>query len=179
MRGGRGQILGLFSEDPVLQLVGPIGLGLSVGAALIVDLTRDLAGRTLADVRTDGPRLAELSPGRGGVATIGAGPITGAELTETLEVLRSSWPAVVIRSDGVRWSGPLVPYRGVYPGQEEFSPPTPAVWQIANGARSGRIAGIVLPRLSHRSTAAMLQGHTPSARRWVNTWRRVWEIPWA
>jgi hypothetical protein len=179
MRGGRGQILGLFSEDPVLRLIGPIGMGLSVGAALIVDLTRDLAGRTLADVRTDGPRLDELSPGRGGVATIGAGPITGTELAETVEILRSSWPAVVVRSDGARWAGPTVPYRGVYPGQEASSPQTPAVWQVSDGAQPVRLAGIVLPRLSRRSTVAMLRGHTPAAKRWVDCWKKAWEIPWA
>jgi hypothetical protein len=67
----------------------------------------------------------------------------------------------------------------VYPGQDAFSPQTPAVWQVSDGAQPGRLAGIVLPRLSHRSTVAMLRGHTPAAKRWVDAWQKAWEIPWA
>lgn len=178
MRGGRGQILGLRSDDPVLNSIGPIGLALAAGSALVIDLVGDGGPRSLADIRDDGPRLDELSPGRTGVAIIGAGPISGAELRQVIESLAPSWPAVVVRSDGSRWDGPTVPYQGVYPGQ----PPkigSPGVWQVAPGAGSGRFPGVVMPDLRRRLVVALLKGEVPAKSRWVSAWRRVWELPWA
>lgn len=179
MRSGRRQVLGLRSEDPVLNLIGPIGMALVMGSALIVDLSGDPSGRTLADIRDEGPRLDELSPGRRGVATIAAGPITGVELSEAIESMISSWPAIVIRSDGLRWTGPTVPYRGVYPGMRIGEDAAPAVWQIAPGAGFKTFHGVVMPRIGHRATLTMLNGRIPRAQSWIAAWRGVWEMAWA
>jgi hypothetical protein len=77
---GRHPILGVWSPDPVLSTVAPIGLAAAVGTALVVDLThtRSIGGRTLADLVSDGPRLAELSPGRPGIAFLAGGTSTEA-----------------------------------------------------------------------------------------------------
>lgn len=179
MRSGRSHILGLRSEDPVLNSIGPIGLGLAFGSALIVDLVGESPGRTLAEIRDEGPRLVELSPGRGGVATIAAGPLTGPELLEAIEVMDSSWPAIVVRSDGHRWAGPTVPYRGAYPGMPGLGDDAPAVWQIAQGARHQSLQGVVLPRIGRRATMTMLAGRIPRAPAWIAAWRTVWGMPWA
>jgi len=179
MRSGRRQVLGLRSEDPVLNLIGPIGMGLAVESALIVDLAGDSSGRSLAEIRDEGPRLEELSPGRSGVATIAAGPVTGSELSEAIEIMISSWPSIVIRSDGLRWTGPTVPYRGVYPGIRVARDAMPAVWQMAPGAGYKKFHGVVMPRIGHRSTLTMLHGRIPRAPSWIAAWRRVWEMPWA
>jgi hypothetical protein len=172
-------VLGIKSNDPVLDVIGPIGLGMSVGSALIVDLVSDYGGRTLADIRQDGPRLEELSPGRPGVARIGAGPVSGADLDEVIETLAMSWPALIVRSDGARWKGPTIPYHALYPGVLATDQTAPAVWQVVPGAKPGRLLGVVMPLIGRRATVAMLQGRTPGSRRWIGSWRPVWKLPWA
>lgn len=179
MRGGRGLILGLCSDDPVLRWVGPIGLALSIGTALVVDLVGQGVGRTLVDVHADGPKLDELSPGRSGVASMPAGPIDSATLDEAVFLLARSWPAVVVRSDGKRWTGASVPYRPIYPGVLRNADTSPAVWQPTMSSSASNLRGPVMPRLSGGSTLAMLEGRRPMAKRWVRSWRRVWELPWA
>lgn len=178
MRSVRGHVLGLSAEDPVLRWVGPIGMALSVGTALIVDLSHCGGGRTLADISTEGPRLEELSPGRSGVATISAGPLSVESIGETVALLAESWPAVVVRSDGLRWPGAQVPYLGALPGVLATDHSGPAVWQLASGARHESLKGVVMPHLSSRAMRAMLEGRNPTQRRWVGAWRRVWSLPW-
>ena len=165
----------------MLGWIGPIGLALAAGTALIVDVrTRYLQGtRTLAQLMVDGPTLFDLSPGRSGVATIASGSVSSGELSEAIEVLAGRWPALVIRSDGSLWAGPTVPYRAILPGFLRPSEPVPSVWQPATGVSVPSLPGPVLPRLGRRPVMAMLEGKTPLARRWVDSWRGVWEMPWA
>lgn len=165
----------------MLAWIGPIGLALAAGTALIVDVrTRYLQGtKTLAQLMVDGPTLFDLSPGRSGVATIASGSMSSDELSEAIEVLAGRWPALVIRSDGSRWAGPTVPYRAILPGFLRPSEPVPSVWQPATGVSVPSLPGPVLPRLGRRPVMAMLEGKTPLARRWVDSWRGVWEMPWA
>ncbi len=163
----------------MLNLIGPLGMGLAMESALIVDLVCESRGRTLADICDEGPRLDELSPGRRGVATIGAGPLTATELSAAIEIMISSWPAIVIRSDGLRWTGPTVPYRGAYPGMPIFHDGIPSVWQIAQGADYKRFQGVVMPRIGRRATLTMLNRRIPRAQSWIAAWRGVWGMPWA
>ena len=181
MGSRRRQILGVHAEDEVLSWIGPIGLALAAGTALIVDVrTRYLPGtKTLAQLMVDGPRLLDLSPGRRGVATIATGPMGSDELERAIEVLAGSWPALVGRSDGNLWQGPTVPYRAILPGFLNPREPVPSVWQPAIGVSVPSLPGPVMPRLGRRSIVAMLEGRTPLARRWVDSWRAVWEMPWA
>jgi len=179
MRSGRGQILGLHADDPILRWIGPLGLALSWGTALIVDLEHEISSRTLADIRSEGPRLEEISPGRTGVATISAGAINAEAVDECVSLLARNWPAVVVRSDGDRWPGSVVPYRSALPGILAESTEVPAVWQVAAGAESSGLRGVLLPDVGSRSVRAMLEGRTPRHGQWVRAWRKVWERPWA
>lgn len=180
MGSRRRQVLALTSDDPVLRWVGPIGLALAAGSTLIVDTGRtSSSGRTLEDLADAGPRLAELSPGRVGVATIGAGRLGGPALVELIDTLAASWPAVVIRTDVTQPGIPSVPYRGLYPGLERDDAAPVSVWQPAIGVRPGSLPGPIMPRLGRRDLLLMLGGRTPAARRWIAAWRRVWEMPWA
>ncbi|CAN5873520.1 hypothetical protein BH23ACT4_BH23ACT4_10230 [soil metagenome] len=181
MGSRRRQVLGVHAEDPVLSWIGPIGLALAAGTALIIDVhTRYLPGtKTLAQLMVDGPTLFDLSPGRSGVATIASGSMTSEELTRAVEVLGGRWPALVVRSDGKVWPGPTVPYRSILPGFLRPGEAVPSVWQPAIGVSVPSLPGPVLPRLGRRPVMAMLEGRTPQARRWVDSWRSIWEMPWA
>jgi hypothetical protein len=181
MGSRRRQILAVHAEDPVLSWIGPIGLALAAETALIVDVrTRHLPGtRTLAQIMVEGPSLLDLSPGRRGVATIAAGSMGSDELARAVEVLAGRWPALVVRSDGRLWPGPTVPYRAILPGFLRPSEPIPSVWQPAIGVSVPSLPGPVLPRLGRRPVMAMLDGKLPLARRWVDSWRAIWEMPWA
>ncbi len=165
----------------MLSWIGPIGLALAAGTALIVDVrTRYLPGtKTLAQLMVDGPTLLDLSPGRRGVATIASGAMTGDQLTHAVEILAGRWPALVVRSDGKLWPGPTVPYRAILPGFLGPGAASPSVWQPATGVSVPSLPGPVLPRLGRRPVMAMLEGKTPQARRWVDSWRGIWEMPWA
>ena len=181
MGSRRRQVLGVHAEDPVLSWIGPIGLALAAGTALIIDVrTRYLPGtKTLAQLMLDGPRLFDLSPGRRGVATIASGSMSSDEIARAIEVLAGRWPALVVRSDGELWPGPTVPYRAILPGFLRPGDLIPSVWQPAIGVSVPSLPGPVLPRLGRRPVMAMLEGKTPQARRWVESWRAIWEIPWA
>lgn len=179
---GRGGVLGVESPDPVLSLFGALGLGSSVGTALVVDLVaqcRIATGRTLADLIEDGPSLGELSPTRSGVAVIGAGPVDVANGIAMIERLASNWPAVVVRCDPGRWPGPAVPVRPLWPGLMAPSEPTPAVWQAMPGGVRPPGPGPVLPRLSALAARGLLAGRLPHKGRWLRVWEKVWAMPWA
>lgn len=181
MGSRRRQVLGVHAEDPVLSWIGPIGLALAAGTALVIDArTRYLPGtKTLAQLMVDGPSLSELSPGRRGVATIAAGSMSSDEMAQAVEVLSGRWPALVIRTEGRLWAGPTVPYRAILPGHLSPAELVPSVWQPASGVSVPSLPGPVLPRLGRRPVLAMLEGKTPLARRWVDSWRAIWDMPWA
>lgn len=165
----------------MLSWIGPIGLALAAGTALIVDVrSRHLPGsKTLAQLMVDGPSLMDLSPGRRGVATIASGSMSSEEIAQAIEILAGRWPALVVRSDGKRWPGPSVPYRAILPGFLRPSDLVPSVWQPSIGVSVPTLPGPILPRLGRRPVMAMLEGKTPTARRWVDSWRAIWEMPWA
>lgn len=174
-------MLGIYSDDAVLAWVGPIGLALAAGTALIIDVRPHARSRTgtLADLMAEGPRLHDLSPGRRGVAHIVSGPMEAGDLNLGIETLAGRWPALVVRSDGRVWQGPTVPYRPILPGLLMETHPSPSVWQPTSGAGIHSVPGPVLPRLGHRAVVAMLEGKLPGARRWVNAWQPIWDMPWA
>lgn len=181
MGSGRAIVLGLASRDPVLSWIGSMGLALVCGSALVIDLEGepDGPGRSLRDLLSDGPRLDEISPGRTGVGVMSAGAIESSDLGRALEVLGRSWPALVVRSDRTRWDGATVPYRGLYPGALARRSHLPAVWQRVDRVAPAPGPGPVLPRIGPASVRSLLNLRRPAARRWVQSWRQVWEMPWA
>jgi hypothetical protein len=175
-------ILAVRSPDPVLSIVGPLGLAASVGTALVIDMAGGLRltlDRTLADLSGDGPKHDELSPGRQGVAILAAGQIETGDAISIIEKLAVRWPAVVVRVSGDEWPGPTVPVEPLYPGWLAPSDRGAAVWQpVANGA-SPPGPGPVLPRLRGRTTQQFLSGQLPMRSKWVRAWEQVWRMPWA
>lgn len=168
----------MSSDDPVLGAIAPIGLASAAGAALIIDLIApNRTRRTLTDIILDGPRLDELSPGRRGVAVLGAGAATPAELRDPVERLAASWPAIVIRAE--QWPGPTVPVRGLFPGVLAPSIPETAVWQRLGWGSRAPGPGPVLPAIPAWAVRRMLDGGLPVSRRWVEAWVQVWRMPWA
>lgn len=179
---GRHSILGLRSIDPVLSLVAPVGLAASVGTGLIVDLVSvSRPGmRTLREISADGPSLAELSPGRRGVALLHGGDISKPEAVETLERLAARWPAITVRVSGSEWPFPVVPVIPLYPGQFLSEPEPVGVWQpVGSGHGAPRGPGPVLPRLRPGVIRRLLSGSLPRRSRWLEAWRPVWDMPWA
>lgn len=180
---GRHPILGVWSPDPILSLVGPIGLAVSVGTALIVDLTattRQPSQRTLADLIADGPILSELSPGRPGVAFLSGGAADPVAATELIEALATHWPAIVVRVPEGATSFATVPVVPLFPGRlAPISVPAHGVWQPVGGGADPPGPGPVLPRLRPGTVRRMLAGQIPRRSRWIDAWRPVWEMPWA
>jgi hypothetical protein len=179
---GRLGVLGVTSVDPVLSLMSAFSLGQTAGSALVIDLCRDLTlhgGRTLSDLAVEGPSLAELSPGRSGVALLASGPIGVEETRSVIEALAVNWPAVVVRCHPGQWAGPTVPVRPLFPGLLQSVEQSPAVWQpLAAGVRPSG-PGPVLPRLRGSLVRRMLSGRSAHRARWVRAWAPVWGMPWA
>lgn len=172
----------MASADPVLSLVGPLGLAASAGTALVIDLLGGLrlaSGRTLADIVEEGPRLDELSPGRSGVALIGGGPLPDQDAQAAVEQLATRWPAVVVRVADAGWPGPTVPVRPLYPGWLAPSGEGAAVWQPVGPGSDPPGPGPVLPRLGRATAYRLLSGRLPSRSRWISAWAPVWGLPWA
>ncbi len=176
---GRG-LLAVHSAEPVLSLVSALGLAQVAGSALVVDLCRDLAleGRTLSDLASEGPSLAELRPGRSGVALLGSGPITVDAALPLIEALSEAWPAVVIRCRQGQWEGRNVPVRALLPGFLRSTEQEPAVWQPVGARVRPPGPGPVLPRLTGSLVRRLLGGRTALRARWVRAWDNVWSMPW-
>lgn len=178
---GRYGAVAVSSPEPVLSVVGPIGLAASITTALIVDMIGELSlpeSRSLADLVGEGPRLEELSPGRPGVALIHSGGVSTGEAVEAVEMLARSWPGVVVRSEAGRWPGPTVPLEPLYPGVLQRHTPISAVWQPLGTGFGPPGPGPVLPRLSRRLANQILSFQLPRRSRWIRAWGPVWELPW-
>lgn len=181
---GRHPVLGLTSDDPVLSAVAPIGLAAAAGTALIVDLVardpQNASVRTLRDIAADGPSLAELSPGRRGVAMIRGGGLDVSELVPVIEALTGRWPAIVVRTSSGTWPFPEVPVVPLFPGVIHAVPATrhAGVWQPVRGGSEPPGPGPVLPWLRPGLVRRMLSARLPQRSRWVGAWAQVWEMPW-
>ena len=171
--------------DGLLSAVAPLGLAAAAGTALVVDL--DPGGpaypgdASLADLVAEGPRRADLVPGRSGVAVLRNGGVSAAEAREVVEALAIGWPNLVVRV--------------VDPGQAEGMASVVPVWPLLPGMlasradrrsvyqRTGFVAnppgpGPLLPRLRPAIVASLLNGTLPHRSRWVAAWREVWRLPW-
>lgn len=178
---GRHSILGARSVDPVLSMVSPIGLAASVGTALVVDMVSEPrpGARSLRDIARDGPSLAELSPGRKGVAMLVGGDLSPSEAMDTLERLAVRWPAITVRVSGGAWPFPVVPVIPLYPGRLLAVVEPSGVWQPVGTGSAPHGPGPVLPRLRPGALRRLLTGQLPRRSRWVAAWRPVWDMPWA
>lgn len=179
---GRHQVLAVRSVDPVLSLAAAVGLTGSMGTGLVVDLTRRGGApgeRSLRDLVTDGPTLAELSPGRPGVALIPGGAVETTEAVGVIERLSDRWPTVVVRVDIPIESFPTVPVIPLYPGRLLQVEESRGVWQPLGSGDRPPGPGPVLPRLRPSVLRRILAGNLPRKSRWVAAWRRVWDLPWA
>jgi hypothetical protein len=179
---GRHPILGVWSPDPVLSTVAPIGLAAAVGTALVVDLThtRAVGGRTLADLVSEGPKLAELSPGRPGIAFLAGGNVDRGAAFETIRQVAGHWPAVVVHTADSDLPFPTVPVIPLFPGK--LAPRTQVahgVWQPVGAGSEPPGPGPVLPRLRSGTVRRILSGQLPRRSRWISAWRGVWDMPWA
>ncbi|HZD22361.1 MAG TPA: hypothetical protein VE569_03015 [Acidimicrobiia bacterium] len=178
---GRHPILGVRSIDPVLSLVAPIGLAASVGTGLVVDLASEgrRGDRSLRDLAEDGPTLAELSPGRPGVAFLDGAGMAVADAIDILDRLATRWPAVSVRVTGADWPFPVVPVIPLYPGKLMTVREARGVWQPVGTGSTPPGPGPVLPRLRPTHLRRLLSGQLPRRSRWVSAWRPIWELPWA
>lgn len=175
-------VLAVTSPDPVMSVLGPIGLAAAAGTALIVDLDEGLRRprtRSLADIAADGARLSELAPGRRGVALVSSGELPPETVVEVVARLSLHWPAVVIRPGPWGWEGPTVPLIPLYPGWLAPSHIGAAVWQRVPGGAAPPATGPVLPAPGAGLVRRMLAGGLPGRSRWTRAWAAVWELPWA
>ncbi len=181
MGGERAIVLAVAADDPVMSILGPIGLAACVGTALIVDLGDRLgrgSARSLADIAADGPRRVETSPNRKGVAVVASGGLAVPEVHELVMRLASGWPAVVIRLEGAAWPGPVVPVSALWPGILAPTQPRPSVWQRVRGGSEPPGPGPVLPTIRPGTIRRALERSSPLPGRWLSSWKPVWKLPW-
>ena len=176
-------MLGVRSPDPLLSVAATIGLATAAGTALVIDLASPpmtLGRRNLRDMASDGPTLADLSPGRSGVALVSGGGIGSDEASALVGRLATRWPALVVRVDSDGWPFPVVPVLPLYPGPLAPFPDTRAgVWQpLSAGARPPG-PGPVLPRLRPGALRRILNGRPPRRDGWQRAWAPIWSMPWA
>jgi hypothetical protein len=174
-------------EDGLLGALAPLGLALAAGTALVVDL--DPLGphypgsASLAGLVAEGPRRADLSPARRGVAVLRNGGVSPAAAAEVVAALAAGWDRVVLRLPPRPAPLPggiaVVPVRLLVPGGLFPHDGTPAVYQATRAAQRLPGPGLRLPRPGPGTVAALLEGRRPAAGdRWVRAWRPVWEAPW-
>lgn len=179
---GRHSALAIRSADPLLSFAAAVGLAAARRTTLIVDTVVDerAEGRTLADVVEEGPTLAELSPGRTGVALVPAGALGPDQISAAINELARHWPAVVVRSSFKVASLPTVPVVPLYPVSAPLvSLPPVAVWQPIHSWSAPPGPGPVLPRLPGRHLRRILARTLPRKSRWMSAWEPIWEMPWA
>ncbi len=173
----------------MLGAVAPLALATTQPTALVVDL--DPGGphypsaRSLRELVVEGPRAADLSPVRPGVAVLANGGIALEDSRDLVGLLLRGWPAVVLRlalqaPDDV--PAPIVPVHLLTPGRL-FRPQGRGVYQpTAAGFRVRRRleaeGSVVLPAAPRRVVRALLDGSRPVASRWSAAWRRVWAASW-
>jgi hypothetical protein len=176
-------------EDGVLGAVAPLALATTQPTALVVDL--DPGGplypsaRSLRNLVEEGPRSADLSPSRTGVAVLANGGISTEDSREIVHLLLRGWPVVVLRlapqaPDDV--PAPIVPVRLLTPGRL-FPAQGRGVYQpVAAGPGPRRRletdGSLVLPTAPRRVIRALLEGSPPVASRWTRAWHRVWGATW-
>lgn len=177
------RVLGVrCDQDVVLHTVAPLGLAAAAPPCLVIDLDpaapRYGSPSSLAQMVTDGPRRADLVPGRSGVAVLASGGAGLADSEPLVRELVARWPRVVVRAgDGVLpW--PTVPVRLLVP-ELRFRPlPGPAVYQPVLPVSPSPRPGLVLPVLSRSLARSLLAGRVEPRRRWVRAWAAAWRLPW-
>lgn len=164
-------------HDGLLSVVGPLGAAAAGGTALVVDLhplgpplPGDAVG--LARIVADGPTMADLTPARPGVAVLGAGGVDPSDAEAVVGALIGGWPLVVIRlGPGAAWRGSaidVVPIFGPIPDVPVYQPT--GLVPVPRG-----LGGVVLPPLPSGVARALAAGRQAGGR-WVQAWRRVWEL---
>ena len=171
--------------DGLLSAVAPLGLAAAAGTALVVDL--DTAGpdfpgsASLADLVADGPRRADLVPGRNGVAVLRNGGVGAIEAREVIDALVLGWPNLVMRvgaPEVAEGLAPLVPFWPLLPGILAPQVETQCVYQRTGFAANPPGPGPILPRPRPAVVAGLLDGTVARRSRWVAAWRQVWRLPW-
>lgn len=168
--------------DGLLSAIAPLGLGAAAGTALVVDTDPDgpayPGSASLAELLAEGPRRADLTPARAGMAVLRSGGASLADARDLLGVLASGWPAVVVRVPAHQpVDGRLVPVAPALPGALAQRPSVRHVVQTTGLAPAPR-NGIVLPRPSGRLVRDLLNGVVRPRDRWIRAWRPVWEVVW-
>jgi hypothetical protein len=180
------RILGIRTEtDSVLSVLAPLGLAAAADeTSLLIDL--DPSGpaypsrRSLADLVSDGPTRAELTPGAQGMAVLRNGGVEWSDAVETVERLTASWSSITLRiglaDTGLPW--PVIPVVPLLPGFLTSVDGRPAIWQASERGQVAPGPGPVLPPLGRRAIYQLLEMRSIPRGRWVRGWRQVWELPW-
>jgi hypothetical protein len=174
-------------EDGLLGALAPLALAASAGTCLVVDLDpsgpRYPGTASLASLVAEGPRRADLSPGRRGVAVVRNGGVDPEAASPGVDALAAGWDRVVLRLPPRRPpipGCPVVPVRLSVPGALFPAVDGPAVYQSTPGALQPPGPGIRLPVPARRTVEGLIAGRLPlPGDRWIRAWRRVWEASWA
>lgn len=167
--------------DIVLAAIAPLGLAANRDTALVVDADPDgpnyPGSGSLAALVANGPRRADLSPARAGIAVLRNGGVSLSDAAEVLAALEAGWPNLVIRHSGpAAPSGESIAVIPDLPGALARRVTGPTVVQKTTLGRTTVIGDVQLPRPSARLIRTLLEGRLPGPSRWVRAWKPVWAM---
>jgi hypothetical protein len=161
--------------DPVLDAVAPIVLAAAHRRAVVVDgggLIPLPGRRTLAELVSDGVRLADLSPDRDGVAVLPNGGTSVEEAADVIAALADRWPLVVLRGPAPGF--PTIPVVPLFPGVAQRDPAA----YVATGLVEPDAGLEPVVRAPSRSAVARILAGGSAPRRLVGNWAKVWSHSW-
>jgi hypothetical protein len=165
----------------MLGAMAPLGLAVAApGPALVIDLDTGgpsyFGSASLAELVANGPRKADISPSRQGVAVLRNGGISYREAEDIISHLVAGWPNVVLRLGGQYAEVPCrtIPVIPLLPAGLGAAASSAAIYQDVGWRVEAPGPGMVIP-IPRRSTwSALSAGRRPPVDRWLRSLRGVW-----
>jgi len=165
----------------MLGAIAPLGFAVAVGGpALVIDLDAGgpsyFGSGSLAELVANGPRRADISPSRQGVAVLRNGGISYRDAKDVISALIAGWPSVVLRLPARRIEVPhqTIPVIPLLPAGLGAVAESAAIYQDAGWRVAAPGPGIVIPVPRRSTWLALSRGKRPPSDRWLRALKGAW-----